>query len=86
MSKWLKRLIVAFLALCALLIACYIFRAPLLRGAASAWIVNEPLTKADVIVVLGGGPETRPFEAAKLYHQEVASRIMVMNPTPVPMT
>jgi uncharacterized SAM-binding protein YcdF (DUF218 family) len=60
------------------------FRAPLLTGLANDWIVNEPLAKADVIVVLGGGVETRPFEAARLYHQGLAPKILIMNPKPVP--
>jgi uncharacterized SAM-binding protein YcdF (DUF218 family) len=79
MSKRLKRLVAAFLALCVLLSALYLFRAPLLRGAASAWIVNEPLVHADAIVVLGGGLETRPFEAARLYKQNYAHKILIMN-------
>jgi uncharacterized SAM-binding protein YcdF (DUF218 family) len=82
--KWFKRLVVTLLALCALLIAGYVFRAPLLRGAASAWIVSDPLTKADVIVVLGGGPSTRPFEAARLFHQGLAPKILLTNPQPAP--
>jgi uncharacterized SAM-binding protein YcdF (DUF218 family) len=86
MSKLRKRLVLLFLALCALLIAGYVFRAPLLYRAASVWIVNDPLPKADVIVVLGGGRETRPFEAAKLYHQGLAPRILIMNPKPEPTT
>ena len=86
MPKFLKRLALILLALCALLLVCCFFRAPLLRGAANAWIVNEPLAKADVIVLLGGGRETRPFEAAKLYHQGLASKILIMNPKFEPTT
>jgi uncharacterized SAM-binding protein YcdF (DUF218 family) len=63
----------------ALAFAC---RAPLLRGLANAWIVNDPLTKADVIVVLGGGFETRPFAAARLLSLGLAPRILLMNPKP----
>ena len=54
MLKWFKRVFVTLLVLCALLAIGYVFRAPLLRGAASVWIVSDPLTKADAIVVLGG--------------------------------
>jgi uncharacterized SAM-binding protein YcdF (DUF218 family) len=86
MFKWFKRLAVTLLALCALLIIGYVFRAPLLRGAADAWIVNDLLSKADVIVVLGGGPATRPFEAARLFHQGLASKILLTNPRPAPST
>ena len=78
--KWLKRLLLAVLALCALLALAIAFRAPLLRGLADAWIVNQPLTRADVIVVLGGGPDTRPFEAARLFQLGLAPRILLMKP------
>ena len=68
------------LAACCLLLACYCFRAPLLTGFANAWIVNEPLEKAGAIVVLGGGLDTRPFAAARLYHQGYAERILIAWP------
>ena len=77
MFSFLKRLVVTLFALCLLLTIGYAFRAPLLRGAAGIWIVNEPLTKADAIVVLGGGMETRPFEAARLFHQGYAPKILL---------
>jgi uncharacterized SAM-binding protein YcdF (DUF218 family) len=37
------------------------------------------LTKADAIVVLGGGLQTRPFVAAKLYRDGLAPKVVVMN-------
>jgi uncharacterized SAM-binding protein YcdF (DUF218 family) len=86
MFKFLKRLAITLLALCAVLLVCYGLRAPLLRGAANVWIVNDPLSKADAIVVLGGGMETRPFEAARLFHQGLAPRILLTNPRPSPTT
>ena len=77
--KWLRRLL-WLAAFCFLLSAfCFLFRAPLLTGLANAWIVNDPPVKADAIVVLGGGLETRPFEAARLYHQGLAPKILLMN-------
>jgi uncharacterized SAM-binding protein YcdF (DUF218 family) len=79
MLRFLKRLLLSLLALCALLVALYLFRAPVLRGVAGLWIVNDPLDKADAIVVLGGGLETRPFEAARLYHQGLAPKILLTN-------
>ena len=61
-----------------LLIAfCFVFRSPLLTGLANAWIVNEPVEKADAIVVLAGGLEYRPFAAAKLYRQGTAPKILI---------
>jgi uncharacterized SAM-binding protein YcdF (DUF218 family) len=84
MGKWYKRIILALLLLVALAGASYCFRAPFLRGLARAWIVNEPLSRADAIVVLGGGADTRPFEAARLFHLGLAPKILVMNPKPSP--
>jgi uncharacterized SAM-binding protein YcdF (DUF218 family) len=55
------------------------FRVSILIGLAEAWEVNEPATKADAIVVLGGGLENRPFAAAKLFHDGVAPRILYMD-------
>jgi uncharacterized SAM-binding protein YcdF (DUF218 family) len=57
----------------------YAFRAPLLIGAARAWVVNQPAAHSDAIVILGGGLENRPFAAAKLFHQGIASTILYMN-------
>ena len=77
--KRLRRLLWFSASACALLLGCYIFRAPLLTGLANAWIVNDAPEKADAIVVLGGKPDIRPFEAARLYHAGVAPRILYMD-------
>ena len=58
---------------------CFVFRSPLLRTAASAWMINDPPINADAIVVLGGGAQFRSFEAARLYHAGLAPAILVMN-------
>jgi len=42
------------------------------------------LSKADAIVVPGGGMETRPFEAARLYHLGLAPRILLTATQPLP--
>ena len=75
----IRRLAWTFGIGCALLLAGYVFRAPLLKGLAGAWVVNDPVTKADAIVILGGGLENRPFAAAKLFHDGVAPRILYMD-------
>ena len=74
-TKWLLRLLLFTL----ILVALFLFRAPLLTGLARLWIVDEPLSKADAIVVLGGGLQTRPFVAAELYRQGLAPKVVVMN-------
>jgi uncharacterized SAM-binding protein YcdF (DUF218 family) len=81
--RWPRRL-AWLLALGAFLFALFRFRAPLLVGLANAWIVDDSLTRADAIVVLGGGIETRPFEAARLYHQSLAPRILILKPSAGP--
>jgi uncharacterized SAM-binding protein YcdF (DUF218 family) len=58
------------------------WRAPLLRSVAHLWIVADAPVKADAIVILGGGLDSRPTEAARLYHAGFAPRILVMQPEP----
>ena len=77
-NRW-TRCLICLLALAFLTLGAYGFRAQLLAGLAKAWVVDEPLTNADAIVILGGCPETRPFAAARLFHDGVAPRILYMN-------
>ena len=56
------------------------WRAPLLTAIANQWIVSDAPAKADAIVLLGGGLDTRPQVAARLYHEGWATRILVMQP------
>ena len=53
------------------------FRARLLTAAANYLIVDDPLQPADVIFVLNGDYNTRPFRAAELYHQGLAPLILM---------
>src|SRR5262249_4095542 len=55
----------------------WIVRAPLLQEAVDLWTVSDPLTPADVVVVLGGGLDVRPFAAAELYHQGFVKKVLV---------
>ena len=55
----------------------WIERAPLLRGAATLWIVSDAVSSADAAVVLGGGLDTRPFAAAELYQQGLVKKVLV---------
>jgi len=73
-----RRWLVCLGCLALVCLGLYLFRAPVLRGVADWWIVNEPLVKADAIVVLGGGTQYRPFEAARLYHAGLAPKIVLM--------
>jgi uncharacterized SAM-binding protein YcdF (DUF218 family) len=71
------RLAAAILVLTILVAGGWLQRAPLLRGAADFWIVSDPVTKSDVVAVLGGGLETRPFVAAELYKKGLVSKVLI---------
>jgi len=77
-APWRRRLL--FLAaLAGLFLAAWFFRAPLLTGFAKAWIVDDVPAKSDVIVILGGGVEYRPFTAARLYREGFAPKVLIMD-------
>lgn len=61
-----------------------VFHRPILTGFTNMWGIDEPIEKSDAILVLGGGAETRPFAAAKLYHQGFAKKILVTRLSPTP--
>jgi uncharacterized SAM-binding protein YcdF (DUF218 family) len=74
-TRWLAAL--GFVLLIAT--GCWVFRAPLLAGAARCWIADDSITKSDAVVVLGGGLPQRALEAARLYQAGLASRILYMD-------
>ena len=79
-AVWLgraRRLLAAALIMAGLAGLAWAARAPLLQGAADLWIVSDPLTPADVAVVLGGGLDVRPFAAAELYRKGLAKKVLV---------
>ena len=67
-------------------ISAWLGREPLLRGAASLWIVSDPVTRADAIVVLGGNFWVRPLVAADLYGRGLANKILVSQTADVQQT
>jgi uncharacterized SAM-binding protein YcdF (DUF218 family) len=52
-------------------------REALLRSLTDLWIVSDPITRGDAVVVLGGGLEYRPFVAADLYKKGLVSKVLV---------
>jgi uncharacterized SAM-binding protein YcdF (DUF218 family) len=64
-------------ALACFVICGWLGRETLLRGAASLWIVSDPVTRADAIVVLGGNFQNRPLIAADLYRRGLADKVLV---------
>lgn len=76
-ARRLRRYLVFTLLLTALGAGAWIERVALLRGAANLWIVSDPITPADAVVVLGGGEDMRPFVAADLYSKGLVRKILV---------
>jgi uncharacterized SAM-binding protein YcdF (DUF218 family) len=72
-----RGLLVAGLLFGLLLVLACLTRARLLTGAADYLIVDDPLQPADVIFVLNGDYNTRPFRAAELYRQGLAPLIVM---------
>ena len=73
----MRRLATAILLLAGLVAGVWFERAPLLCGAADLWIVSDPVTRSDVVAVLGGQVEVRPFAAAELYKKGLVTKILV---------
>jgi len=78
-ALWRAVTIITMLAIVAS--SAWLGREPLLRGVASLWIVSDPVTRADAIVVLGGNYYERPLVAADLYGRGFANKILVSQTT-----
>jgi uncharacterized SAM-binding protein YcdF (DUF218 family) len=57
--------------------AAYLCRDQLLTGLAGYLVIDDQLQPADLIFVLSGEVDTRPFRAAELFQQGLAPRIVV---------
>ena len=55
----------------------WLVREPLLRALGDLWIISDPVTRADAVVVLGGGLTYRPPIAADLYKQGLVRKVLV---------
>jgi uncharacterized SAM-binding protein YcdF (DUF218 family) len=77
---FLRRALEWAAVLLAATVVLVLLRAPLLSAVAAAWMVNAPLARSDAIVVLGGDPNGRAYEAVRLYRAGWAPLILVMNP------
>src|ERR1043165_6387477 len=73
----LPRYLVFALLLIVFCAGVWLERLALLQGAADLWVVSDPITSADAVVVLGGGADVRPFVAADLYGRGVGHRVLV---------
>jgi uncharacterized SAM-binding protein YcdF (DUF218 family) len=73
----LRRYFAIMLVMVALCIGAWVERATLLRGSADLWIVSDPITPADAVVVLGGGLDVRPFVAADLFKKGLVGKVLI---------
>src|SRR5262245_56710171 len=71
------RLVVTTLLLTILITGVWLQRATLLYGAADLWAVSDPITRSDVVAVLGGDFIVRPTVAAELYRKGLATKILI---------
>src|SRR5437667_6714216 len=78
MFRWQRKCAFAALATVLTIGVVYVFRTPILIGAANVWIVDEPVANADAVVILGGGLQYRPFEAIKLYEAGKCRKLLVV--------
>jgi len=77
MSKLFKTILFGGLILALTLGLLYLFHEPILVQTAEFLTVNNPPEQADIIYVLSGGLNNRPFYAARLYQQGLAPRIVI---------
>jgi uncharacterized SAM-binding protein YcdF (DUF218 family) len=80
-SNRLVRVLRALLWACAALAVAaallYALRVPLLTALAGFLVVDQDLQPADLILVLNGEEETRPFYAGELYERGLAPRVAI---------
>jgi uncharacterized SAM-binding protein YcdF (DUF218 family) len=72
-----RRAVVAALAVLALILIAWAVHAPVLRWAGSNLSIEDPLTEADVIVVVAGRAPFQERAAADLYLQGWAPRVLI---------
>jgi uncharacterized SAM-binding protein YcdF (DUF218 family) len=73
----LRKILAAGLILLLLVILTFAFRARILTGIADYLIVDDRLQPADVIFLLNGDADTRPFRAVELYEQGLAPVVAI---------
>ena len=76
-GRWLRRYLLFVILLVSLGATAWFERTFLLQGAADLWIVSDPITPADAVVVLGGGADIRPFVAGDLYAKGLVHKVLL---------
>jgi uncharacterized SAM-binding protein YcdF (DUF218 family) len=73
----LRLYLLCMLVLVALGAGAWFGRTTLLQEMADLWVVSDPITRADAVVVLGGGYDVRPVVAADLYAKGFVHKVLV---------
>ena len=73
----LRNFLAAVTLLLLLVILAFAFRSQILTGIAGYLVIDDKLQPADVIFLLNGDFNTRPFKAAELYKQGLAPVIVI---------
>jgi len=76
-GRRLRRYLLFVILLVLLGATAWFERTFLLQGAADLWIVSDPITPADAVVVLGGGADIRPLVAGDLYAKGIVHKILL---------
>lgn len=80
----LRSLLLASIVILLLIGPAYTLRSQILTGVADFLIVEDPLQTADMIFVLNGDHDTRPFRASELYKQGLAPLVVVARAESLP--
>jgi len=83
--RWARYSLVLFLTVVVLLCAGYRFRASWLPLPAKFLVTQDQLEQADLIYLLNGDPNLRPFRAAELYHRALAPVVAIARAGDSPM-
>jgi len=79
----MRRFLIIVFSLVLLMVMLYTFRVPELRWFATSLIVEDPLQKADALVVLSGGGYDRGNEAVKILHAGYTNKVICTGGNPV---
>ena len=73
---WRRWLVAASVVAIVLAVVVWQTRERWLSGMIHAWVVNEPVERADAVFILGGGAQFRSFEAVRLHREGHAAKVL----------
>jgi len=82
--RWLRWLVAVSIVGVVLAAVAWQTRERWLAGMIHAWVVNEPVERADAVFILGGGAQFRSFEAVRLHREGHAAKVLFPHIKPGP--